>query len=186
VSTGDESGLTPEEQAELERLQAKQARPATGQPSPAAPPTPDGPPKPAGTAWKPLTVIAVLAVIVVLVVQSQNDDVGTSGGDVESNAPRLPPEVVYELGGTARSADITYTGTGGSTEQQNGVDVPLTTKTGATGLRVRLDRGDFAYLSAQNKGTGSITCIIRAGATVIDQATSHGEFAIASCSGTVP
>lgn len=108
----------------------------------------------------------------------------------DDNRPRGPVaprtvEVVYDVSGSVTSADLTYTGAGGSTEQQNGVDVPLVTTNGDRGLRVTMAPGDFVYLSAQNRGPGSITCTIRAGATTVDTATSRGEFAIASCSGTV-
>lgn len=116
--------------------------------------------------------------------------VGIAAAGGEDDAPLVPAtpravEVVYDVSGSATSADITYTGSGGSTEQQNGVDVPLVTTNGARGLRVTMAPGDFVYLSAQNRGPGTITCTIRAGATTVDTATSRGEFAIASCSGTV-
>ena len=136
-----------------------------------------------GETFKAGCLLAGMAVVGVVFVASLL-------GDDEDPAPVRPVEprtveVVYELSGTARSADITYTGSGGSTEQQTGVDVPLVTTNGVRGLRITMAPGDFAYLSAQNKGDGTITCTIRAGATTVDTATSRGEFAIASCSGTV-
>lgn len=167
--------LTPEEEAELERLEELQAKRERARTKPE---TPDATTKPG--SWKPLIVIAAIAFAIYAVVQSRESD-----DDVAVNVPLGPVEVTYQLGGTARSADITYTGDGGSTEQQNGVDVPLKTTGGQPGLRVLLDPGEFAYLSAQNQGDGSITCSIRAGGRVIDEATSRGEFAIASCSGSV-
>jgi hypothetical protein len=60
---------------------------------------------------------------------------------------------VYYLTGSAKSADITIeTPTG--TSQQEGVDVPMTSKTGNAGLRFTcFGTGDFVYISAQNQGT---------------------------------
>ena len=134
----------------------------------------------ARSRWVPTGLVVVAVVGVVAFTTREEAPSGPSG----PVTPRTI-EVVYELSGTARSADITYTGTGGSTEQQTGIDVPLVTTSGERGLRVSMAPGDFAYLSAQNRGDGTITCTIRAGATTVDTATSRGEFAVASCSGRV-
>ena len=86
-------------------------------------------------------------------------------------------DVTYHIGGTARSADLTYSNAGGDTEQQNDKAVPwLTSFTG--------HGGQFLYVSAQNQGeTGTITCEIILNGAVVKSAQSNGAYAIASCSG---
>jgi hypothetical protein len=48
-------------------------------------------------------------------------------------------------------------------------------------------RGQFVYVSAQNKDDGgSIRCEILVNGTVVEQAESTGAYTIATCSGAVP
>lgn len=99
--------------------------------------------------------------------------------------PRPLPTVVYELDGTAAAADITIETPTGTTQQQ-GVDVPLTTKGGGKGLTIRgFSPGAFVYLSAQNTGGyGSLTCRIKVDGDVVSENTATGAYAIATCKGT--
>jgi hypothetical protein len=46
--------------------------------------------------------------------------------------------------------------------------------------------GQFLYVSAQITTSGSITCTILIDGTPVQTATSHGQYTIATCSGSVP
>lgn len=93
-------------------------------------------------------------------------------------------EVLYEVDGSATTADLTLELPSG-TSQQNGVGVPVTTESGKHGLTAKFPRGSFVYLSAQNGGdTGTITCRITVDGIVISENTSSGAYAIAACDGT--
>ena len=97
-----------------------------------------------------------------------------------------PPEyvVIYKLTGSVTSADITLqTPTG--TSQQQGVDVPLTSKAGGEGLKFTgFSPGDFVYFSAQNPDEfGSLTCSIEVAGRLIAENTSSGAYSIVTCQG---
>ena len=90
----------------------------------------------------------------------------------------VPPEVYYVVEGTASSVSITLINAQGGTEQD---DVPVPYK-----QQVRLDWGDFAFISAQNRGErGSVTCQILVNGDVWRESTSSGAYKIATCSGAV-
>lgn len=87
--------------------------------------------------------------------------------------------VIYRIGGTARSVDLTYTNAGGGTEQQNDKSVPWNNSFAAHG-------GQFLYVSAQNQGeNGDVTCEIVLNGVVVKSSKSSGAYAIASCSGRI-
>lgn len=92
--------------------------------------------------------------------------------------------VVYQLGGTADSADITVSAGSGGTSQQQGVTIPIRNNNGTDGLRYEVGSGAFLYLSAQNNGDGTITCEIRVDGLVVASEQSSGEFAIVTCEAT--
>lgn len=163
----------------------------TEQPStPAAPPTmPSSKPMP--TWLKVLLALFVGGFIVMLIASTRHH--ATYPAQVspiqEATEEPFPTSstvlVIYEVEGTATSADITYVTPSGMA-QQVGVDVPLTMKDGTVGIRFVMPRGEFVSISAQNRGGGTITCRIFADATQIAVNTSSGEYAIASCDGSVP
>lgn len=93
-------------------------------------------------------------------------------------------DIVYQLGGTADTADITVSAGDGGTSQQQGVDVPLTNKNGTAGLRYTVGAGTFLYLSAQNNGSGTLTCEIREDGVVVASQQSSGEYSIVTCEAT--
>lgn len=111
----------------------------------------------------------------------------TNRGDPSSrNTVSNPPtnqattyQVKYEITGNPKkeSASLTYENETGNTEQKD-VTMPWTEEFTAS-------KGDFLYLSAQLDGNGSITCKIYLNGIVWQEATSQGEFVIASCSGSV-
>jgi hypothetical protein len=83
--------------------------------------------------------------------------------------------VRYEVTGTARTADLTLEGSDG-TVQQNDRPVPAAYERTATD-------GQFLYVSAQNKGTGEITCTIYVDDKPVKSSTSTGEYAICQADG---
>jgi hypothetical protein len=93
-------------------------------------------------------------------------------------------EVTYQVGGSATGADITIETPSGQSQHQ-GVAVPMTTSNGTAGLIFHMQSGAFVYIAAQNTGDGTISCSISVDGVVTLTNTSSGEFAIATCSGTV-
>ena len=86
--------------------------------------------------------------------------------------------VVYRVDGTASRADITFSGSGGSTNQQSNVSLPWTTSIAARD-------GDFLYVSAQNDGsTGCVHAVIVSGTKTLNEGNGCGAFAIATASAT--
>lgn len=102
---------------------------------------------------------------------------GTTGS--AQSATAKTQAITYTVEGK-NASNITYTTDGaGSSEQQSNVKLPFT-KT------VNVPNG-FAVVSvmAQNGGLGSIKCkITKADGTVLKEAKSDGQYAIASCSGS--
>lgn len=119
-----------------------------------------------------LAGLGALTLIGVLAQQSTTRDENNVGA---------PASVVYQIEGTAAVADLTYTNSGGDTEQQSGVSAPV------PDVSVTLPRGGLAYVAAQNMtGTGDITCRILVDGAVVKETTSTGGYAIATCSASVP
>jgi hypothetical protein len=92
-----------------------------------------------------------------------------------------------QAGGSASSINITYTDGSGNTEQQNGLAVPLTTKSVSAGISAGIsfasNSGHFAYISAQNQGdSGTLDCTIEGDGQVLNTGHASGAYAIASCS----
>jgi Mycobacterium membrane protein len=89
--------------------------------------------------------------------------------------------VTYQLGGTAKKGDITYSTPSGD-EQRNGAKLPWH-KTFIAG------KGEFLSVSVQNTATtasgdlagGTVTCKILVDGKAVKQAKSSGQAAIASC-----
>ncbi|MHA7300856.1 MmpS family transport accessory protein [Pseudarthrobacter sp. MDT1-22] len=111
--------------------------------------------------------------------------VSNSSGSSNSSAVTSTQRIVtYEVVGGAKSATITYQAPTGTA--QASIKVPLVNKSGDM-VTFEMDRGDFVYISAQNKGTsGNIICRISVDGKVISTVTSSGAYAIASCDGSVP
>jgi hypothetical protein len=84
--------------------------------------------------------------------------------------------ITYRVTGSNNSVDLTIENAGGNTEQLT-ARMPwsrtFTTKS-----------GEFVYVSAQIDGTGNVKCEILSNGTVIETASSSGEYVIASCSGS--
>jgi hypothetical protein len=86
--------------------------------------------------------------------------------------------VHYALTGTSTGASITIRNADGGTEQRD-VRVPWEST-------IRVDRGAFVAVSAQNKTDGTITCTILVDGARLITSTSEGRHKIASCTGIVP
>jgi hypothetical protein len=82
-------------------------------------------------------------------------------------------QITYKVGGTATKALITYATPAGQ-EQQNGASVPW---------RKAFKAPDFSVLtvSAQNKGTGTVTCEIDVDGKTKKKSTSSGAYAVVTC-----
>jgi hypothetical protein len=142
--------------------------------------------------WTPTRILGLLALGVVVIVAINQLGDGTSGSPPTSDptgntVTDTSVDLVYQLGGSARSADLTYTDGAGNIQQQTGVAVPLKTQSGAEGISFTVHRGDFVQFSAQNQGaSGNLRCSIVADGQVINTGNASGGYAIVSCSATVP
>jgi hypothetical protein len=88
-------------------------------------------------------------------------------------------EVAYVIEGTASTVDVTLNNSGGNTEQYSDVSVP-------TDYTYTTFDDWFVYVSAQNQGeSGSVTVKIYHYGSVIEQASSSGEYVIATASGDI-
>jgi hypothetical protein len=90
--------------------------------------------------------------------------------------PTAPPVLVYEVTGDG-SADLTIENASGGTEQKT-VNLPYSEE-------LTRPPDGFVYLSAQLGGSGSVSCNITYGGRVVQQASSSGDYVIASCSGSI-
>jgi hypothetical protein len=87
--------------------------------------------------------------------------------------PPPPASVTYDLTGQG-TVSVTLQNESGGTEQ---FDTPLPYHRDLGGV------SGFVYISAQLNNTGTVTCEIKQGDTVIQNATSSGQYVIATCSG---
>jgi hypothetical protein len=147
-----------------------------------------GPPKKPRTKSSWFLAAGVLAVLLVVgaSLSAMNEPSSKSSSSVAgSSSDSSSVEVLYEVEGTAKGANLTLEAVTG-TVQQNDKAVPLVGKsTGKRGLTFTMPRGHFVYISAQNKGSsGTITCRITVDGVAISTNTSSGGYAIASCTGT--
>lgn len=113
-------------------------------------------------------------------------------GSGKSGAPVVVPPQKHTVkffaeGTETKWADVTMRTESGGTTQFT-PDLPMTTKAGEVGLTYdTYPSGAFLYFSMQNKeGYGSVTCRITVDGVKLDEATSSGGYAIATCQGQVP
>lgn len=128
---------------------------------------------------------AVVAFAVIATGASQPSHPTAASSESSNVSSGSAREVVYEVEGTAEAIDITYE-TPSGTAQQSGLKVPLSRNGGSErGISLTMSRGDFVYISAQNKGpSGTVTCKISVDGVVISKVTSTGAYTIAQCSST--
>ncbi|MDA3646699.1 DUF4190 domain-containing protein [Saccharopolyspora indica] len=112
----------------------------------------------------------------------------------QGQPPALPPAganppdaeaetrtVLYEVTGSGEALNITYTTDGlASTEQQQNAKLPFSKE-------IALPREAFQIfsVSAQNAGSGTITCRITVDGKVIKEASSNGQYSVVMCNGDV-
>lgn len=127
------------------------------------------------------TFIAIGIVIVALIVvgvaavsaRSQVDPFQRS-----SPAPSALKAVKYFVGGSVRTANITYTNASGGTEQRS-VRLPWS-------LAMEKPAGSFLYAAAQKQDEdGSIQAVIYVDGQIVQQAQSDTAYGIATASGRV-
>lgn len=92
----------------------------------------------------------------------------------------LSGTVRYEVTCSPSGFDITYENSSGNTEQK-------TVSSGSWSISFTGNQGDFVYISAQagNENT-SITAKIYYQGEIIEQASSSGDYVIATASGSLP
>ena len=134
-------------------------------------------------AWVFRVAVAVIFVAFLLLLgRPWEDDTAPVAAPVASVEPAEPDVLVYEVGGTARFANVTYATPSGTS--QTFIEVPMRNTAGDLGVTFR-GRGipHFAYVSAQNDGeTGTIACKITLNGVTIAENTSSGAYAVVSCS----
>lgn len=87
--------------------------------------------------------------------------------------------IVYQVGGSTRSASITLNRPDGGTEQHD-VRVPWS-------QTYHADSGDFLYVAAQNKsGSGDVSVTIVIDGVAVQSAASSAEYGIAATQAVVP
>jgi Mycobacterium membrane protein len=86
--------------------------------------------------------------------------------------------LVYRIGGTASSASSISYSTGDGQEQQTNVRVPW-----KRSLKVREPAS--VAITAQNGGSGSITCEIAVDGKTVKRSTSSGSYAVVTCVATI-
>lgn len=132
------------------------------------------------TGAKIVLVVLVLIMVGVIVKATGggSDDSSSSGSGSQDSTIH----VRYELDGTASSASVTLSTPTGTSQQDT--DVPMMNKSGTTGLRFTgFLPDDFLYISAQNDGSGTLTCRIIVDGVAVSENTASGEYAIATCEG---
>mgnify|MGYP001579131498 CR=1 FL=1 len=107
---------------------------------------------------------------------------GTSDGKKAAAPKAAAPKgglhvVVYEVGGTAKKADLTWS-TPSGIEQEGDAKVPWK-KT------LKAKDGAAMSISGQNKSGGTITCTITVDGKKVKAARSKGLYQIASCNGLI-
>lgn len=113
---------------------------------------------------------------------------GSAAPERDAPAPAAKHTVQFFAEGTeTKWAAVTMRTESGGTTQFT-PDLPMTTKAGVVGLSFdTYPSGSFLYFSMQNKeGYGSVTCRITVDGVKVDEATSSGGYAIATCQGKVP
>lgn len=130
------------------------------------PPAPRGPSK----RVREITIaVACVVLSVVLVPVLRNWPLWGSGSSSHT--------VTYTVAG-GQGASVTYrTGSQDSSQDTNAA-TPWTDE-------VSMSSGDFFYVSAQDQGSGVITCSVDVDGAQVDSNSSSGPYAICTASGTV-
>lgn len=124
------------------------------------------------SAVLPVTLLAVL------LAGCGMPSAASAGAALDAATDDGPSTVLYEVTGPTKAGNITYVGAGQSMNiaQEQGAALPWSKTVEMSGSM------NVATLSAQNAGSGDITCRITVDGEVVSEITSSGEYAIASCS----
>ena len=114
--------------------------------------------------------VCLLLFVIVIIIHTLSGGGGVGGGGGNQQIT-----ITYRVTGNG-SADLTLENASGNTEQ---LTAPL-----PWSRTFISSPGSFVYISAQLNGTGNVQCDILSNGTVIETATSSGEYVIADCSGT--
>jgi hypothetical protein len=125
---------------------------------------------------RPLFGLVVLVAVGILVYNVASNGNGGFGGGGSIHTVRY--EVLESSTSTAQSADMTFQTGSQDTSQEAGAAVPWHDE------EMMYD-GDFYYIAAQNNDGGGISCWVYVDGEVADHIVSSGDYAIATCSGTV-
>lgn len=131
------------------------------------------------------TLLAVLALAGCKAPDNSDPNIATPPAAGGSAAPGQPSKaakpksdtrlITYRVGGTADSADVTYSTASGQ-EQQQGAHLPWTKS-----FKVKRDAFTMVDISAQNQGSGTVTCEIDVDGVKVKAAKSSGQYAVVSC-----
>lgn len=147
--------------------------------------TPASPPVPAQRRRWPWAVGAAVALFVAVGVANGGNQSAapTTTAPTASAAMQVPAvaassgRVIYEVTGASRASNITWmTGKGMSMAQVSSARLPWRQEVQASG------EGFFVpTLTAQNSGSGTLTCRITVDGAVVAEVTSEGAYAVAMC-----
>jgi hypothetical protein len=131
----------------------------------------------------PWIVLGVVAFIVLAAVFANNTSTNpVAVPDFSASTSAAPTasadtaDVTYEIIGKSKASNITYNSDGGgSMAQENNVKLPWRKE-------ITIERG-FAIptLTAQNAGSGELTCRISVDGQAVKEAKSSGQYAVVSC-----
>jgi ribosomal protein L7/L12 len=148
----------------------------------------------ATTSKKPSTLASVLSILILAVLaylawiyidRASQEVVNGIDNAIRNSDPYANPssssshDVTYEIGGSTKTAHLTYTNQDGGTEQ---MDVKTPWK-----KTISVGSGAFVYISAQKSGIeGTVSCTILVDGSPWKTGTSSAEYGIVNCSGSVP
>lgn len=126
----------------------------------------------------------LLAVVALLVLWAGASALGSGARPAPVNQPPVSGtvRVTYQLTGSARAADLTYTDASGNIQQMGNIGVPM-----RPSIDFGAPSGSFVQFSAQNAGEGgALDCAILADGVTVNTGHSSGGYAIVSCSARLP
>ena len=127
---------------------------------------------------KVVALLIVLIIIMCWVISRSGPPTDTRNTTNTRNTFDVKYQVKASKSG--RRADLTIRNETGGTEKTDFVFLPWEMNFQT------VSKGAFLYISAQATRNSEITCIITVNGIVIQQATSKGEYVIATCSGSTP
>lgn len=104
-----------------------------------------------------------------------------TGNSPADDAAAQTRTVVYEVTGSGKALSITYTTDGmTSMEQQQNAALPFSKE-----ISMPAEAFQVFSVSAQNSGSGTISCKITVDGKVLKEASSNGQYSVVMCNGDV-